>query len=146
MSISSSSSARAGDTRAAILVRLGIAVVLALVLGVVSALWLPQGTALVTIPWGLAALLLGASMRRARPALLVGGVFGFVAAYSYLWADDRALPSGVRLLQLALVIVLPAAFGFCCGAAAAWVGGLAARPIRRRLGRPAPVTADPRTD
>jgi len=129
------------EVRAPIRWRVVVAVVLAAVLGVGSALWLPQGTALVTIPWGIAAILLGATCRSARAALVVGAVFGFVAAYAYLWFDDRALPSGARLVQLALVILIPAAFGMCCGALAAWVGHLAGRGIRRRSASPAPDSA-----
>ncbi|MDR2323694.1 MAG: hypothetical protein LBE60_18855 [Microbacterium sp.] len=135
------------DSRASTLWRLAAAVALAAALGLGSALWLPQGTALVTIPWGVAALLLGATCRSTRAALAVGAVFGFVAAYAYLWSDDRALPSGARLVQLALVILIPAAFGLCCGALAAWVGHLAGRAIRRRSGSSAPDPVDrrPRT-
>lgn len=120
------------DSRRGLFWRFGAAVALGLLLGVVSAVWMPQGTALVTIPWGVVALLLGATCRRGRIAVLLGGVFAFLAAYSYLWADDRALPSGARLLQVALIILLPAAFGFCCGAAAGWVGWLIGRWVRRR--------------
>jgi len=132
------------EARAPILWRFIAAVALAAVLGVGSALWLPQGTALVTIPWGIAAILLGATCRSARAALVVGAVFGFVAAYAYLWFDDRALPSGARLVQLALVILIPAAFGLCCGALAACVGYLAGRWIRRRSAAPDSAGGRPR--
>lgn len=102
-------------------------------LGFVSARYLPQGTALVTIPWGIAALLFGAFSRsRSRTrALLLGAVFGFLASYSYLWFDDTDPSRAGKVLGVALVILLPAAFGALCGAGAAWIGALLGRAVRR---------------
>lgn len=112
-----------------IVIRLSLAVVLAIVVGFVSAKYLAQGTVLVTVPWGVIALLFGVLSRTRRQALLSGAVFGFLASYAYLWFDDTSPLTPGKAAQLALLIVAPAAFGLLCGAAAAWLGRLVARLI-----------------
>jgi hypothetical protein len=115
-----------------VVVPVAVAVVIGIALGLISARYLPQGNPLVTVPWGVAALILGALTSRARRALLVGGAVGFTASYAYLWADDTQPLSLSTGLRLALIILVPAAFGLICGAVAGWLGLLAANAIRRK--------------
>jgi hypothetical protein len=116
-------------------VRVVVAAVIGVVLGFVSARYLPQGNPLVTLPWGAVALILGALASRRRQALLAGAVLGFTASYAYLWADDTQPLSLTTGLRLALIIFVPATFGLICGAAAGWLGLLAAKAIWRKSAR-----------
>lgn len=88
----------------------------ALIVAYISAKCMPQGTPLVTIPWGVIALVIGLYAQNKKQALLLGGLLGFVASYSYLWFDNT---SGKSFL-LAAVILLPATFGLLCGLGASW--------------------------
>jgi hypothetical protein len=123
------------DGRRRRVLRLLIAAALAVVVGFVSAKYLAQGTALVSVPWGVIALLLGAFSPTRRQALLVGAVFGFLVSYAYLWFDDTSALTPAKAAQLALLIMAPAAFGLLCGAAAAWVGRFLAGVVVRRRRR-----------
>ena len=108
------------------------AALLGIALGFVSARYLPQGNPLVTVPWGLTAVVLGTACRTRPRALLVGGALGFAASYSYLWFDDTSPLSAATATRLALVIIVPAVFGLLCGALAAWLGAVLGRALRAR--------------
>lgn len=98
-----------------------LVIILALIVAFVSARYMAQGTPLVTIPWGILAVVLGLIVSSRKEALTLGACLGFVASYSYLWFDSSDLTLA-KAAFLVVLIVLPSLFGLLGGLLAAWVG------------------------
>jgi hypothetical protein len=103
----------------------------ALVVGFVSAKWLPQGTPLVTIPWGVLALLTTLIARSREEALTLGALLGFVTSYSYLWFDNTSPLTVSKVAVLVFLLLLPSLFGLLCGMFCSWLSWT----IRMKLSR-----------
>lgn len=99
-----------------------LAITVAVILGFISARFLPQGNPFVTVPWGIAAILFAFFAVNRREALLLGGAVGFIASYAYLWFDHTGSLSLGQFIALVLIIILPSLFGLVCGAICAWLG------------------------
>jgi len=95
----------------------------------ISAKLLVQGSALVAIPWGILALLCAFTASSKQQALALGGLFGFLVSYSYLWFDDTSRLTAGRAAMLILLITLPALFGLGCGLALSWLGWMLRKKI-----------------
>ena len=106
-----------------------ITLLVALVAGFISAKFMAQGNPLVTIPWGVLAFLCGFVGNTRKESLVLGGMLGFVASYSYLWFDNTDHLTLAKIVVLAGLIVLPALFGMLCGLIASWLGWI----IRSRV-------------
>lgn len=104
----------------------------AIAMGFISGRLLFDGSALNTIPWGILALLTGFIVIDKRRALALGGIFGFVVSYSFLWFNNTDIKSLDQVLVLIALVILPALFGLLCGTAMAWLGW----KIRSELGEP----------
>lgn len=106
-----------------------LAAVLAIILGFISARFLPQGNPFVTVPWGIAAFVFAFFAVNRREAVLLGGAVGFIASYAYLWFDHSGSLSLSQFVALVLIIILPSLFGLVCGAVCALLGWI----IRRKV-------------
>lgn len=106
-----------------------LVIIVALVAAFISAKLLAQGTPLVTLPWGLLAFLTAFIARNKKEALALGGCFGFVASYSYLWFDDTSRLTLSSVAVLIPLIIIPALIGLLCGLVASWLGWV----VRQRL-------------
>jgi hypothetical protein len=99
-----------------------IALLISIVVGFISAKFLPQGNPLVAIPWGIIAIIFALYSKNKKEALVLGGCVGFIASYAYLWFDNTDKLTITKIISLALLIILPAIFGLICGMLAAWLG------------------------
>ena len=106
-----------------------IIIVVALVVAFISAKLLPQGTPLVSLPWGVLAFLTAFIAGDRKQALALGSCLGFVASYSYLWFDNASALTLPKVALLIFLIVIPSLFGLLCGLLAAWVGWI----VRKRF-------------
>lgn len=101
-----------------------LVIAVALVAAFISAKWLPQGNPLVTLPWGVLALLTAFITTSRAEAITLGGCLGFVASYSYLWFDNTATHTLGKTIFLMILIILPALFGLLAGMLCSWLGWL----------------------
>jgi hypothetical protein len=86
------------------------------------------GSGLSLVPWSLAGLALGACCRTARTAAVVGGLFGFALAFTFMAAGyEGGAPLATRLAPFVLLGVI----GALCGCVLALGGHL----VRRAAGR-----------
>lgn len=104
----------------------------AIAMGFISGRLLFNGSVLNIIPWGVLALLTAFIALNKRQALTLGGVFGFVVSYSFLWFNNTDIKSLGQVLVLVALVVLPALFGSLCGMALAWLGWIIRSTLRRR--------------
>lgn len=96
-------------------------VLVALIAAFISAKYLFNGSALNAVPWGILAFASAYVASNKRQAVTIGGVFGFIVSYSFLWFDNKSLTLS-KVVILIPLIVLPALFGLLCGSLAAWLG------------------------
>lgn len=95
---------------------------ISIILAYISAKFLAQGNPLVTIPWGIAGIVFGATARNKKEALVLGACIGFVASYAYLWFDNTSSLALSRIILLVFLIFLPSLFGLLCGLFSSWIG------------------------
>jgi len=67
-------------------IKLFIAVIIGIVFGVLSSRYIFVGSALSLIPWGIAGLLLGIWCPTLKNAIVIGAVYGFVVAFTFMVA------------------------------------------------------------
>jgi hypothetical protein len=97
---------------------IGVAIVMAFI----SAKLLFNGSVLNAVPWGLLAFATSFLASSKREAWVLGGIFGFVVSYAFLWFDNTDTKTISTILVLVPLILLPALFGALCGFLAAWLG------------------------
>lgn len=96
------------------MLRIVLAVIFGTVLGVVCAKYLLVGSAWVLVPWAIAAVGLGLWADNKKDALVMGLLYGFFLAYSFMIAGY----SGSSTVYSRLVpFVVFGAIGALCGAA-----------------------------
>jgi hypothetical protein len=111
--------------------RFALAIAIGFALGVVGARVALVGSWLNLIPWGVAGLLLGAWSRPWWSATLVGAVYGFALAFSFMVAGYRgSLPLATRLAPFAVLGFVGAVAGLMAA-----ITGAAAFAIIARLRR-----------
>jgi len=110
-----------------------LVIIVALVVAFISAKLPAQGTPLVTLPWGVLAFLTAFIARSKKEALALGGCFGFVASYSYLWFDDTSSLTVSSVAVLIPLIIIPALFGLLCGLLASWLGWIVRMRFRPKI-------------
>ena len=88
-----------------------VAAVVGVALGVLGARVIFVGSWLTLIPWGAAALALGARVRRARSAIVLGALYGYLLSMAFIVAGYTGSASIMsRLPAFAIVaFVVPAA-------------------------------------
>jgi apolipoprotein N-acyltransferase len=99
-----------------------VVLVVAIVVAYISAKPFAQANAWVAIPWGILALLIAYLAKNKKESLILGGLFGFVVSYSYLWFNDTSSYTFAKIVFLICLIILPSAFGMLCGLLASWLG------------------------
>lgn len=112
-----------------------IVVAVALIAAFISAKPFAQANAWVVIPWGILAILIAFLAKSKRESLLLGGLFGFVISYSYLWFNDTSSYTAKKIIFLALLIIVPAAFGLLCGLLGSWLGWIIKAKTARKVVR-----------
>jgi hypothetical protein len=93
-------------------------------LGVLGARFIFVGSWLSLIPWGIAGSALGARVRRARSAAVVGALYGFVLSMAFMVAGYSGSASIVVRLPAFAIVSLIGALG---GLATAILGALITR-------------------
>lgn len=101
--------------------RLLIGAVAGLLLGGVCG-FLKTNAVLTLAPWAAAGLLIGYFVGGSRPALVAGGLFGFVASFLYLLLGYNGSRPIFSILPFFLLSSL---FGAFCGASLSFVGAFA---------------------
>jgi hypothetical protein len=109
-----------------------LAIAVAIITAFISAKFLIQGTPLVSVPWGILAFLVALIAQTKREALTLGGIFGFVVSYSYLWFDNGSKLTPTKIAVLIPLIILPALFGLLCGLLCSWLGWFARTHLSRK--------------
>jgi hypothetical protein len=97
---------------------IGVAIVMAFI----SAKFLFNGSVLNVVPWGILAFATSLLASNRREAWMLGGIFGFVVSYAFLWFDNSGTKTISTILILIPLIILPALFGALCGFLTAWLG------------------------
>lgn len=100
-------------------------VAVAIIMALLSAKVLFNGSAWNVVPWGILAFATAFLARSRREAWVFGALFGFVVSYAFLWFDNTGTKTLITVLILIPLIILPALFGALCGALAAWLGWIA---------------------
>src|SRR5689334_5886957 len=97
-----------------VVIRGAITGVVGIVLGIVGAHYLFVGSALSLIPWCIAGLAIGAFCVGRREALLVGTIYGFLLAFSFMLSGYEGSQPVMVVVPFFLILGL---FGGVCGAA-----------------------------
>jgi hypothetical protein len=108
-----------------------VVIVVAIAMAFISAKALFNGSILNTIPWGILAFATSFLASSRREAWILGGLFGFIVSYAFLWFDNSGTKTLHTVLILIPLIVAPALFGALCGFLAAWLGWIVG-PQRKR--------------
>ncbi len=94
----------------------------AVVMGLISAKVLFNGSVANVVPWGILAFATSFLASRRREAWMFGGIFGFVVSYAFLWFDNTDTKTLRTVLILIPLIIVPALFGALCGFFLGWLG------------------------
>ncbi len=107
-----------------------VLIVVALVIAFISAHYLFNASVTNAIPWGLLAFATAFIAKSKKDSLILGGLFGFVVSYSFLWFDDKSISTS-KVLILIPLIVLPALLGMFCGSLAALLGWTSRQALKK---------------
>ena len=100
--------------------RSGVAIALGVVLGFLGSRLLLQWATL--IPWGIAALAVGAICQEQRQALVAGAGYGFALGFTFMAAGYAGIdPLLGKVWFFAIIGVVSAAFGVALSIAAQWL-------------------------
>jgi hypothetical protein len=106
--------------------------VAAIIMALLSAKVLFNGNQVNVIFWGILAFATAFLASSRREAWALGGLFGFVVSYAFLWFDNTGTKTLSTVLILIPLIILPALFGVLCGFLLAWLGWI----VRQAMMRP----------
>ncbi len=96
--------------------KLFVAVLVGIVLGIISSRYLLVGSALSLIPWGIAGLLFGLWCLTNREAIPIGGLYGFLVAFTFMAAGYQgSAPIITRLPFFAILGIIGAICGIGLG-------------------------------
>ena len=110
------------SVRLAAFLRAFLVIGVAIVMAFISAKLLFNGSVVNVVPWGILAFATSFLASSKREAWTLGGIFGFVVSYAFLWFDNTGTKTLSTILILIPLIILPALFGALCGFLAAWLG------------------------
>jgi hypothetical protein len=110
------------SVRLAAFLRAFLVIGMAIVMAFISAKLLFNGSVVNVVPWGILAIATSFLASSKREAWTLGGIFGFVVSYAFLWFDNTDTKTISTILILIPLILLPALFGALCGFLAAWLG------------------------
>lgn len=88
-----------------------VAAVVGVALGVLGARVIFVGSWLTLIPWGAAGLALGARVRRARSAAVVGALYGYLLTMAFMVAGYTGSPSIMSRLPAFAIVAFVGALG-----------------------------------
>ncbi len=109
-----------------------IDIIVALIIAYISAKFLFHGAVANIIPWGILAFASAFLASNQKEAWKLGGLFGFVVSYSFLWFDNTGIKHVNQIIILIPLVILPSLFGAFCGSSAAWLGWLLRQMLRKR--------------
>jgi hypothetical protein len=111
--------------------RVGMVVGTAIVMAFLSAKVLFNGTVWNVVPWGILAFATAYLASSRREAWTLGGWFGFVVSYAFLWFDNTGTKTLSTVAVLLPLIIVPALFGALCGFLVAWLGWRVRQAVKR---------------
>ena len=104
----------------------------AIVMAFLSAKVLFNGSAWNVLPWGILAFATAYLASSRREAWMLGGWFGFVVSFAFLWFDNTGTKTLAKVAALIALIFAPALFGALCGFLSAWLGWIVRQAMKRR--------------